>query len=672
MMRKLFAATLALATIAVFAACSSSNDNADPTEATTASTTDDSGTTTTIAPQSEPQTVVFSGQGNDLAAYLAEPPFTKQVVITHFDEVESPDGLDINAQICFDPQNPRRFVAGEDTHQPDPLQGWGIFELSGDRVGEFSAKQIGKLTPTYQGASDNAENYGCGFLDDGRIVTTDVGNQAAGPPNGQLIVWYPPFDSFDVAYCKVDVGLGTGQQITMTPETIYVAQSRGPEGGGPGIYSYPVAEFPETPDDCDQTDSTGAPYHPIEASVFVAPNDDNEIATPNAMVAAPNGNWYVSSVINGLIAEIGPDGEFVRNVLRAPEGEALGPVPYSTGTPLGMGVGPDGSLYYADIGIVVDDGIGPGRGTGKVRRITFNDDGSVNPPEIMDEGLAFPDGIGIFTVPQSGPEDREPFEGLIRTRLRLVDDSRDTPIAGDRAARPQRVLLTDIYTPPGDGPFPLIVHAHGFGGGPPKFTQLLSQWAGAGYIVAAPRFPLSSDTGPGNAGISDFPDQPGDVSFVIDELLASNDLGPKIDPAHIGVSGLSLGGGTIYGLVWSDCCRDDRITAAIVMSSLRFPFDGEYGVNEIPVMIMHGDADPALPYDDAVTSYEDSASPKWFVHLFDAGHAEPYENTVSPHDDVVTQVTLDFWAGTLGGDAAALDAITTDGTIADLSEVRSE
>jgi hypothetical protein len=73
------------------------------------------------------------------------------------------------------------------------------------------------------------------------------------------------------------------------------------------------------------------------------------------------------------------------------------------GTPLGIGVGPEGSIYYADIGIVNDpeEGLGPGDGTGKVRRIAFVD-GEPQPPEIMDEGLAFPDGIGVY-VPAPAP-----------------------------------------------------------------------------------------------------------------------------------------------------------------------------------------------------------------------------------------------------------------------------
>ncbi len=250
--------------------------------------------------------------------------------------------------------------------------------------------------------------------------------------------------------------------------------------------------------------------------------------------------------------------------------------------------------------------------------------------------------------------------------MTFVDSSRATP---EPRPASERTLETEVYVPDGPGPFPLIVHAHGFEGAPQKFTGLLTSWAEAGYVVVAPRFPLTSDTGPGNSGLGDYTEQPADVSFVIDELLASDQYAAAIDPERIGVSGLSLGGGTVYGLVWNTCCRDERIDAAIVMSSLRFPFEGEFGTNDIPVMILHGDADPALRYDEAVISYEESAAPKWFVQLVGGSHASPYEDDQSPHDELVVTVTLDFWAGTLGADASALDRIADDGTVDGLATV---
>jgi hypothetical protein len=338
------------------------------------------------------QVIVFSGEGNRLNAYAPDDDDRKQTVIET--RAQDPNGWDINAQICFDPDGSRRFIAGEDTGQPNPPQGWGFFQLAGNEVGELSATRLGKLTPTYQSSADNAENYGCGFLSDGRLVTTDVGNQAGGDGDGQLIIWFPPFDSFDVRYCKLDITIGTAGQIYVAPDdTIYVASAR----VTPGIYAY-EPPFPTSNDaagGCGRVDGTGAPLaDAIDKSLFI-PNDSN-IPTPNAIIASLVGTYYISSVINGVIAEYDQQGRFVRRILEPPAGETLGPVPYSTGSPFGLGIDSSGTLYYADIGIVVSSsGVGPGRRTGTVRRIPF-DNGNPLPPITMDSGLSFPDGIGIL------------------------------------------------------------------------------------------------------------------------------------------------------------------------------------------------------------------------------------------------------------------------------------
>ncbi|HEY8514869.1 MAG TPA: hypothetical protein VIS07_05060 [Candidatus Binatia bacterium] len=336
--------------------------------------------------------IVFNGEGNRLNAYAPAENDRKQTVIER--RASDPQGFDINAQICFAPDGSRRFIAGEDTGQPNPPQGWGFFQLSGSSVGELSATRIGKLTPTYQGSLDNAENYGCGFLSDGRLLTTDVGNQASGPGDGQLILWFPPFDSFDVKYCKLDVTIGTAGQIWVDAEDrVYVASAR----VEPGIWLY-EPPFPTSNDasgGCGRVDATGAPLaDAVEKRLFI-PADENA-ATPNGVVGSPSGGFYVSSVINGVIAEYDAAGRFVRRVLEPPPGETLGPEPYSTGSPLGIGIDSAGTLYYADIGLVVrGGGIGPGPNLGTVRKIHFVD-GVPQPPITMDGGLDFPDGIGIL------------------------------------------------------------------------------------------------------------------------------------------------------------------------------------------------------------------------------------------------------------------------------------
>jgi hypothetical protein len=120
------------------------------------------------------------------------------------------------------------------------------------------------------------------------------------------------------------------------------------------------------------------------------------MSRPAAIVPAGNGNFYVSSPRAGVIAEIDGNGRFVRHVLAPPAGEVLGPHPFSTGAPVGLGVDPNGTLYYADAGLVVRNATTvPGLRTGTVRRITFSN-GAPRPPEVVDSGLQSPDGIGIW------------------------------------------------------------------------------------------------------------------------------------------------------------------------------------------------------------------------------------------------------------------------------------
>jgi hypothetical protein len=216
-------------------------------------------------------------------------------------------------------------------------------------------------------------------------------------------VWFPPFESRNVKYCKVDVNLATGQGVLVDGDSVYVSQARPPRAG---VYKYAVADLPtsNTPaGGCDGKDATGAPLAThVSSTLFIAPSKDNTLATPAGIAKAPNGNFYVASVFNGVIAEFTPDGKFVRDILKPPAGELLGAKPFSTGTPLGIGVAPDGSVFYADIGIVAtSESIGPGHDTGHVRRIAFDASGNPQPPETMDSDLAFPDGIGIWQAPAS-------------------------------------------------------------------------------------------------------------------------------------------------------------------------------------------------------------------------------------------------------------------------------
>lgn len=354
--------------------------------------------------------VVFSPEGNNLWAYSADAPFDARKVIaanhTFDGSPGDPGGWDINGQVCFFRQGRTTLmVTGEDTGQPDPPAGWGIFRLDGRGLGDFSAERVGRLVPTYQRTEDQPDPFGCGVLSDGRIVTTDIGNTEAGGATGQLVVWFPPFDRFEVPFCKVDVGIATAQQVWVGPDdSVYLTSPRptiDASTANSGVFRY--VDLPTSPDasgGCSRRDASGAPLADRVAREKVLAGGADGLATPSGIVGAPDGHFFVSSVITGVINEYDAGWRYLRTVLAPPAGESIGATSYSTGTPLGLALGRDGTLYYADIGIVFrNGGFGPGRKNGSVRRIPLGGGGPPGPPETMAAGLQFPDCLGVWPPP---------------------------------------------------------------------------------------------------------------------------------------------------------------------------------------------------------------------------------------------------------------------------------
>ncbi|HUF84058.1 MAG TPA: PQQ-binding-like beta-propeller repeat protein, partial [Acidimicrobiia bacterium] len=406
-------------------------------------------------PDAGERAIVFGAEGNRLRAYDAADPSSHQVVIPSAADVSATPGavgLDINAQICFHEfGGTTYFIAGEDTGQTGVgSPGWGWFELVGDRVGTLSAVQHGKLIPTWSQA-EGPENYGCGFLPDGRLLLSDVGNQLPHEPStGQLHLWEPdPHRGFDDAthvdvagrpddafvdnrtdgdatgqrYCMIDRSIGTAGGISVHDGWAYVASNRpGPNGSG-GVYRYRVADLPAPGSDCA---GLGSEADLVDAGVVTRelwlPSDPLTL-TPSAI--APTGRtfeghptFYVSSVFTGVIAEyvdLGHARVRLRNVVEPPAGLPIGQldaIPENDGgTPFGLGVTPWGDLWYADLGI---QGAGPAGGRGSVQRVTVDSQGTVITRAVVLDGLDFPDGIGVLVL-------EEPVGGGGKPTLRPTD-----------------------------------------------------------------------------------------------------------------------------------------------------------------------------------------------------------------------------------------------------------
>jgi hypothetical protein len=402
------AVALALALGALVAACSSADDARPPVRPTT--TTGASGQPTepgTTGPAEPPPTLLLGPAGGGLDAYEAVPPF-RSVALVPGDDTGGPDGTAVNGQVCLFPDGTRRFAVGAADAARDPTTtGWAVFQLEGTTVDDLQAEERSRLVPRFTPGPDPPTPAGCGFLSDGRLVTTDVGTRADGAPSGRLTLWLPPYDGEAVASCTLDAAIGTALSLWVDDQDrIYVASARG--DAGVWRYSGPYPTTADAGGGCGAADVTGAPLADrTRKERFIAPDD--ALATPTGVTGDPTGNLYVSSATTGVINRYDANGSFLGTVLQPPAGTTLGPAPLPGGTPLGLAFDPSGALFYADVGLVVP---APGAtptaapGGGSVRRILLQD-GEVGPPETVAGGLDAPDGLGLIVPnPEGGAASR--------------------------------------------------------------------------------------------------------------------------------------------------------------------------------------------------------------------------------------------------------------------------
>jgi hypothetical protein len=339
--------------------------------------------------------IVFSPEGNRLNAYSAEPPFAKQTVIQN--RRSDPAGWDINGQVCFARDGSGVFAVGEDTGQPDPPPAWGVFRLRGGRVGELSAERIGRLVPTYQPSDRNPDNFGCAFLPDGRVVSTVIGTLHQGPSDGQLILWFPPFDETGPSRaCKLDVSIGMAGQIFVdAQQRIHVASARGESG----VWRY-TGLLPSSPDaagGCGRRDAAGSPLVDegrIRKQHLIASSSE-DVSGAMGLVGAPDGSFFVSRSAAGVIAQFDAQGRFVRRILEPPPGAVLGGEPFPGGSPSGLALATDGSLFYADLALVAAPALRPKLGAGSVRRVKLSPS-RIGEPELVGGGLDYPDVVSFL------------------------------------------------------------------------------------------------------------------------------------------------------------------------------------------------------------------------------------------------------------------------------------
>lgn len=214
-----------------------------------------------------------------------------------------------------------------------------------------------------------------------------------------------------------------------------------------------------------------------------------------------------------------------------------------------------------------------------------------------------------------------------------------------------RALDTRVWMPKSGGPYPLILFSHGLSSLPEDYTNLITPWAEAGFVVAAPAYPHTS-TGAADFNVLDVVNQPADASYVITQVLSRY---PKqADPARVAAAGHSAGGITTIGLFSG--ARDDRLVAGVVLAGERVlatPFTGA----SAPLLFVHGKRDQTVAYADGRAAYDAVTWPKAFLTVTDGGHVVTGSGL-----SVVRRTSADFWRWSLYGDTTARSRLTKDAT----------
>jgi hypothetical protein len=413
-----------------------------------------------VTAQTAPREFVLSPENNHLWAYDAttgQRQLLARAVNGPDPGVASPNNFrrDINGQICVAPDG-AHVITGEDTvitaaggsgssHDPR-IAGWGYFSIAGAALGQLTIDQVGKLAPaagsgpTYTGDPDN---YGCGFLDGNRLLTTAIGDTLPGQPaNGQLFLWFGPFTadfrrvtessgvSFfvgQVPHCEIDATLATAGGIAIDGNDVYVATNRPDGAGNPSAVWRYRGRWPTTPAECTPVYlAANITRTAVVPNVAVLPADPHA-PTPSSVAVSPAGTLVVASVFSGTVAEYDKDGAWKRDLYPlspvTPPGGPLGDTPY------GVTYTGDGSLWIADLGIVGD---GPAAGEGSLLRVRFAGNGNAQPAEVIADALTFPDGLGVYrgrtAAPSAPPGASTVREQASRRELPATGASRSTAL----------------------------------------------------------------------------------------------------------------------------------------------------------------------------------------------------------------------------------------------------
>ena len=258
---------------------------------------------------------------------------------------------------------------------------------------------------------------------------------------------------------------------------------------------------------------------------------------------------------------------------------------------------------------------------------------------------------------------RRVFSGFHRGSNRPLPTTVWYPAAGTApASGPAPVVNADGAS----GVFPVVLFSHGLTAQPGDYSEILSRWAQAGFVVAGPLYPHTHYDAPA-FNSADIVNQPADASAVLDQLFglaATDPMRAIIDPTRIAAAGHSGGGITTVGLFSKH--RDKRLKAGVVMAGTDFqatPFTGAPAA----MMFVHGRKDTTVTWRAGHTVFRAVPWSRAMLSITDGGHViegSDFEPTV--------KTTTQFLRYALYGDPTAREAIPAAAATGDVATLEDQ
>ena len=227
-------------------------------------------------------------------------------------------------------------------------------------------------------------------------------SRASAPSNGQLIMWFPPYDVFpgppgaypdtderSTSFCKLATDLGTAGAVAIDDQgRVYVAES---SGLSIERFSPPFPTGPDAAGGCGGVDATGAPVaDAVQREIFATPvrRDAHLLRAGHGTERQPLRGERPHRTHRRVRPRREPRAAAPRaerdRCRRSPPATRRGSPSVPT-APCTTPTSTSSARCRTSVPVP----------TGAVRRIRFDADGDPLPPDVVRAGLAFPDGVAV-------------------------------------------------------------------------------------------------------------------------------------------------------------------------------------------------------------------------------------------------------------------------------------